>query len=467
MPSTSVTRYLLCVLALVGSIASAAEHYVLQVTSSSPAHVASQIHRLHASSHSELHHQSPGMCSRNRYYDPKTGAFNNIDPIGFNGGLNLYGYCSGDPTNRSDPMGTDWQLQQHIGDGMWRTVDTLPDDDEASANTWVGGRADRRSVYVVGTARGNAAETVAYRARDAKRIAEEQAAADAAAARAAIAPKQARFITVRRYDPTRAGLFSSGWYDAVEDIYNPTLIAGQMEGASTSFSPREASAHISNMGFYGMKASGASVAVAAGIVAAPYIAAEAALAAEYPTVAAMRLMDAASRAIGWLPWWVRPVVAYETGIDIGGGRRGGARTPPAQTQTQKNFNKNYTTGNIKPPPDANFRRGSANNQRELFDNTREGEPKAYLYQKVGPKEEHLKFGVTDDLSKRYTSSELSGGRLRKLAEGSRDEMLQLERQLHSTLPLGPEERQRQYFEIQLRKGYRNIWNGEVYDGTNW
>jgi RHS repeat-associated protein len=42
---------------------------------------------------------------RNRYYDPKIGAFNRIDPIGFNGGLNLYGYCAGDPVNASDPMG--------------------------------------------------------------------------------------------------------------------------------------------------------------------------------------------------------------------------------------------------------------------------------------------------------------------------------------------------------------------------
>jgi RHS repeat-associated protein len=43
---------------------------------------------------------------RNRYYDPKNGRFNTIDPIGFNGGLNLYGYCQADPLNYSDPMGT-------------------------------------------------------------------------------------------------------------------------------------------------------------------------------------------------------------------------------------------------------------------------------------------------------------------------------------------------------------------------
>jgi RHS repeat-associated protein len=50
---------------------------------------------------------------RNRYYDPKIGAFQRIDPIGFNGGLNLYGYCGGDPLNFHDPMGT---LVHYVGD---------------------------------------------------------------------------------------------------------------------------------------------------------------------------------------------------------------------------------------------------------------------------------------------------------------------------------------------------------------
>jgi RHS repeat-associated protein len=51
---------------------------------------------------------------RNRYYDPKIGAFNRIDPIGFNGGLNLYGYCAGDPVNASDPMGTFWIYMNNV-----------------------------------------------------------------------------------------------------------------------------------------------------------------------------------------------------------------------------------------------------------------------------------------------------------------------------------------------------------------
>jgi RHS repeat-associated protein len=40
-----------------------------------------------------------------RYYDPNHGRFINRDPMGEAGGLNLYGYCSGDPINKSDYLG--------------------------------------------------------------------------------------------------------------------------------------------------------------------------------------------------------------------------------------------------------------------------------------------------------------------------------------------------------------------------
>jgi RHS repeat-associated protein len=42
---------------------------------------------------------------RNRYYDPATGRFTQEDPIGLAGGLNLYGFASGDPINFGDPFG--------------------------------------------------------------------------------------------------------------------------------------------------------------------------------------------------------------------------------------------------------------------------------------------------------------------------------------------------------------------------
>ena len=42
---------------------------------------------------------------RNRYYSPSSGRFTQEDPIGLAGGLNAYGFASGDPVNYGDPFG--------------------------------------------------------------------------------------------------------------------------------------------------------------------------------------------------------------------------------------------------------------------------------------------------------------------------------------------------------------------------
>jgi len=43
-----------------------------------------------------------------RYYDPQAGRFITRDPIGWAGGLNLYGYGGNNPTNTIDPLGTEF-----------------------------------------------------------------------------------------------------------------------------------------------------------------------------------------------------------------------------------------------------------------------------------------------------------------------------------------------------------------------
>jgi RHS repeat-associated protein len=50
------------------------------------------------------------ICFGHRYYDSSTGRFINRDPIGYEGGENLYAFCGGDPVNGDDPGGTDFTV---------------------------------------------------------------------------------------------------------------------------------------------------------------------------------------------------------------------------------------------------------------------------------------------------------------------------------------------------------------------
>jgi hypothetical protein len=76
---------------------------------------------------------------------------------------------------------------------------------------------------------------------------------------------------------------------------------------------------------------------------------------------------------------------------------------------------------------------------------------AWIYDKVSATGEHLKYGLTNNLAQRYSASKLAGGSLRVLAGGARAEQRALERYLHSTLPLGPEEGQAYYQQLQKDK----------------
>ena len=51
---------------------------------------------------------------RARWYDPATGRWLSKDPVGLNGGINLYAFCGNDPVNRADPFG----LCENC-DGFW------------------------------------------------------------------------------------------------------------------------------------------------------------------------------------------------------------------------------------------------------------------------------------------------------------------------------------------------------------
>jgi len=63
------------------------------------------------------------LYRRNRVYDPSTGRFTQEDPIGLAGGLNLYGFASGDPVNFSDPFGLCHDKNgKEIGDKNCREV---------------------------------------------------------------------------------------------------------------------------------------------------------------------------------------------------------------------------------------------------------------------------------------------------------------------------------------------------------
>ena len=52
------------------------------------------------------HDKETGLYyNRHRYYDPRIGSYVNQDPIGLNGGVNLYSYVGGNPLLFVDPEG--------------------------------------------------------------------------------------------------------------------------------------------------------------------------------------------------------------------------------------------------------------------------------------------------------------------------------------------------------------------------